>query len=102
MDFDHLFSSPFFVGAAGALVSLRFSSDVTWWQRAMTFACGTLIAGYVARSLAAWLKFSTDNDVLAIAFAVGLLGLSVIAAIRKGIGELEVGKIITGWISRKE
>ncbi len=101
MDPDSLFSSPFFVGAAGALVSLRFSADETWWKRAMTFVCGALIAGYFARPLSAWLKLSTDNDQLGIAFALGLLGLSVITAVRKGISDLEIAKIITGWISRR-
>jgi hypothetical protein len=101
MDFEHLFSSPLFVGAAGALVSLRFSRDVTWWGRMMTFACGALIAAYCARPLSNWFKLTSENDVLGVAFALGLLGLSVLAAIFRGMTDLKVADIITSWTIRR-
>lgn len=101
MNLELLFSSPFFVGAAGALVSLRFSRDVTWRQRMTTFVCGALIAGYCANPMSNWLKLTAAGDILGVAFALGLLGLSVLTAVFKGISELEVAKIITSWTSRE-
>ncbi len=101
MDIAPVFASPFFVGAVGALVSLRFGHDETWRQRLTTFVCGWLTAGYFARPLSGWLKLTEEGDVLGIAFAIGLLGLSVIAAVLKGIGDLEVAKIVSSWTTRR-
>jgi fructose-specific phosphotransferase system IIC component len=101
MDLQHFFSSPLFVGAAGAFVSLRFSRDVTWIGRAMTFVCGALIAAYCARPLGNWLKLTTENDVLGVAFAIGLLGLSVLAAVFRGVTDIKVADIVTSWTTRR-
>ena len=99
--YELLVSSPFFVGAAGALVSLKYAAADTWWQRGMTLLCGALVAGYFAQPLADWLKLAKETDILGIAFAMGLLGLSVIASIFKAIGELKIAEIVSSWISRK-
>ncbi len=101
MDLGLLISSPFFAGAVGALVSLRFTEGVGWWRRVTTLVCGALIAGYFAQPLGDWLKLSKASDVLGLAFALGLLGLSVISAAMRAIGELKLAEIVSGWISRR-
>lgn len=98
---EQLIASPFFVGGAGALVSLRFAPEGDGWSRRLaTLVCGALVAGYCAHPLADWLKLTKATDRLGVAFALGLLGLSIIAAVLKAVGELKVADIISGWISR--
>jgi fructose-specific phosphotransferase system IIC component len=101
MDLGALISSPFFVGGMGALVSLRFVEGVGWWRRVTTLVCGALIAGYFAQPLGDWLKLTKSSDVLGVAFALGLLGLSIISAALRAIAELKLAEIITGWIGRR-
>lgn len=97
---DPLIASPFFVGALGALVSLKFAPG-SWLQRVTNLACGSLIAGYIAQPLADWLALPQPRHVLGVAFVLGLLGLSVGAAATKAIGDLKLADIVTGWISRR-
>jgi fructose-specific phosphotransferase system IIC component len=92
----------FIAGGLGALVSLRFATaNDGWWKRGSTLLCGALVAGYFAQPLADWLKLAKETDILGVAFAIGLLGLSIIASIFRAIGELKVAEIVSGWISRK-
>jgi hypothetical protein len=93
-----LIASPFFVGAAGALVSLKYVPALGWWKHASNWVCGTLVAGYCAPPLAGWLKLDGDGGV---AFMLGLLGLSILNAIVRAISELKLADIIAGWIGRR-
>ena len=98
---EHIVASPFFVGWAGALVSLKFAPGAGWMQRATHLVCGSLIAGYIAQPLGDWLALPQPRHVLGVAFVLGLLGLSVGAAATKAIGDLKLADIVTGWISRR-
>jgi hypothetical protein len=101
MDWNALLNSPFLVGAAGAFVSLRFSPDDSWRLHLFNLLCGALIAGYGAQPTADWLRLAKESDMLGVAFVMGLLGLSIIAAARKAISELKLAEIVTSWISRR-
>ena len=49
MTIEQLIASPFVVGAAGALVGLKFvPTDASLWTRLTNLLCGSLTAGYCA------------------------------------------------------
>lgn len=97
-----LIASPFFVGAAGALVSLKYVVALGWWRHVTNWAAGTLVAGYCAPPLSDWLKLDGKSDALGVAFVLGLVGLSIIAAVHKAISEVNLTGILTDWLSRRK
>ena len=98
-DIVGLFGSPFVIGALGALVGLRLAPEVTWWGRFTSISCGLLTAGFVAPGLTEWLRLPTLINLFA--FAIGLLGMNLLATVYKGMSSIDVGAIITGWLSRR-
>jgi len=95
-----LFSNPFVIGGLGSLVGLRLAPEVTWWGRSTSITCGLLTAGYVAPGLTEWLRLPTLVNLFA--FMIGLLGMNFLASVYKGITSIDIGAIITGWISRRD
>lgn len=95
-----LTSSPFVIGALGAIVGLRLAPEVTWWGRFTSVACGLLTAGFVAPGLTDWLRLPTLINLFA--FAIGLLGMNFLATVYKGLSSIDIGAIITGWLSRRD
>lgn len=98
---EPIIASPFFVGLIGALVGLKFSPGSGLLQRLTNVMCGAAIAGYCAQPLGDWLRLDKHSDVLGVAFVCGILGLSIIAAAVRAIGELKIAEIVTGWLSRR-
>lgn len=94
-----LFGSPFVIGGLGALVGLRLAPEVTWWARFTSVGCGLLTAGFVAPGLVDWLHLPTLINLFA--FAIGLLGMNFLATVYKGLASIDIGAIITGWLSRR-
>ena len=74
-------------GFFGSVVSLKFI-DGPLGQRLTTAACGWLCAAYLAPLIleVAGVSLSTRNE-LAVAFLVGLFGMSLVAQILKALPE---------------
>lgn len=98
---ERLLSSPFAVGGMGALVALKFAPGATWFERFTNVTSGALVAGFGAPALTEWLKFSSPGLTNGAAFLLGLLGMSLIAALLQGIRDLKLAEIISGWLSRR-
>ena len=103
MDFDpeRLARSPFFVGAAGSFVALRFAPGVSWWERLSNVVAGSLCAGFAAPALIEWLHITSAGMTAGVSFGVGMFGLSLAAAILQGIRETKLAEIATGWLQRR-
>jgi len=93
--------NPFVGGALGAIVGLKFAPGATWPERVANVVAGGLCAGYGAPAASEWLHVTSAHMQSGLAFAVGLFGLSLAAAVWQGLRELKLAEIITGWISRR-
>jgi len=100
IDVDRILGSPFTIGGLGSLVALKFAPGVSWWERFTNVASGMLVAGYGAPALAEWLQFKTAGMGNAAAFILGLLGMSLIAAILQAIRDLKLAEILAGWLTK--
>lgn len=74
-------------GFLGALVSLKFIEGLTLWQRMITVICGMLFASYVT-PLVMEIVSMTPKTESAIAFLIGVFGMSFGAAVVKAMPEL--------------
>ena len=107
MDFDpeRLARSPFFVGAAGSFVALRFAPGVSWWERLSNVVAGSLCAGFAAPAGMPALVMCSHSIsagmTAGVSFGVGMFGLSLAAAILQGIRETKLAEIATGWLQRR-
>ena len=104
MEFDpeKLVKSPFVLGAAGALITaLKFTPGASNGERFVNVIAGSAAAGIVAPAISEWFHWTSQTYLNVAAFMLGLVGMSLAAALLDGIRQTPVGQIITGWISRK-
>lgn len=102
-DFDpeRMLRSHFAAGALGAIVALRLAPGASLLERVGNVAAGSACAGYFAPALVEWFEIASPGMSAAIAFGVGMFGLSVAAAVMEAIREMQLGEIITGWLRRR-
>ena len=100
-DIERTVRSPWAAGLLGSIVALKFAPGTTWPERAVNVGAGALCAGFCAPALVDWLHIEPVSMRSGAAFAVGMFGLSVAAAVIDGVRELKLAEVITGWISRK-
>ncbi len=100
IDTQKVIAHPLAAGVLGALVGLRFAPGVTWLERVSNVATGTVFAGYVAPAAGEIFRLSTVSMQSALAFAIGMFGMSAAAAVMQGLRDIKLGEIMTGWISR--
>ena len=94
--------SPFAVGALGALVTaIKFTPGASWRERAFNVFAGSMAAGFLTPALIEWLGMASPAYASGAAFLFGLVGMSLAAALLQGIKDTELGKIISGWLSRR-
>lgn len=101
IDPESALRSHFTVGAVGSVVALRFAPGTSWQERIFNVASGSACAGYCAPALVEWFHIVSPGLSSAIAFGVGMFGLSVAAAVMQAIRELRLGEIVTGWLRRR-
>lgn len=100
IDTQKVIAHPLAAGVLGALVGLRFAPGITWLERVSSVATGTVFAGYVAPAAGEIFRLSTVSMQSALAFAIGMFGMSAAAAVMQGLRDIKLGEIMTGWISR--
>lgn len=100
IDTQKVIAHPLAAGVLGALVGLRFAPGITWLERVSNVATGTVFAGYVAPAAGEIFRLSTVSMQSALAFAIGMFGMSAAAAVMQGLRDIKLGEIMTGWISR--
>jgi hypothetical protein len=100
MDIDPL-KSPFVPGALGALVALKGAPGASWGERIINVGCGALIAGFVAPAAAEWFGLASPEMRSAIAFMLGLFGMSLVAAITESIRSGTLTELLRGLFGRR-
>lgn len=102
LDLDRILRSPFVVGAAGALITaVKFTPGASWVERSFNVAAGSVTAGYLAPALMEWLRLTSPSFASGAAFVLGLVGMSLAAALLQAIKDTPLGQIVTGWLSRR-
>jgi len=103
MDLDphKIITNPLVPGLLGAAIGLRFAPGISWGERLLNVASGALCAGFVAPAAGEVFRLTSVSMIGFLAFVVGMFGMSLAAAVMQGLRDLEVAKIITGWISRR-
>lgn len=102
IDLDKLGRSQFMAGAVGALITaLRFTPGASWWERLLNTGSGLAMAIYLTPMVAEWWNITSQKYISGVAFAIGMLGVTILAAGLKAIKELPAAQIISGWISKK-
>lgn len=102
IDWDRVARSPFVVGGIGSLIAaMRTTPGATWGERAFNALSGAAAAGFVTPALVEWLAVKSPAVASGAAFVLGLLSMSLTAAVLQGIKDTPVGQIITGWVSRR-
>lgn len=94
-------SHPLAAGALGALVGLRYAPGLSWLERVGNVATGAVFAGFVAPAVGEVFRLSTVSMQSALAFAIGMFGMSAAAAVIQGLRDIKLGEIMTGWISKE-
>lgn len=94
-------NSPFVIGLLGATVALKFVPGLSWKMRAVNAISGAVCAGYVAPALCEWLRIASPAIQSAAAFAIGMYGLSLAAALFKAISEIKLAEVVKTWLERK-
>lgn len=103
MDIDpyRIATHPIAAGVGGAIVGLRFAPGDTWVERIFNVSAGAACAGWLAPAAASLFELPGLSAEAALSFVIGMLGMSVAAAIVETLRNVKWADIITGWISRK-
>lgn len=90
---------PFIAGFIGAVISLKYISgcEKSWQKMVMAFS-GAFAANYCTELVMAWLE--TGKGEAGIAFAIGLFGMSLAAALMDSIARLDLADVIKGRIGK--
>jgi hypothetical protein len=101
-DFDRIARSDFMTGALGAAVTaLKFTPGATWLERAGNVLAGALASGYGTPALVKGLAITGDEYRGALAFVLGLLAMSLLAAMQDAVKRTPWGQILASWLSKK-
>lgn len=101
IDPERLARNPFAIGAVGALITaVRFTPGASLIERAFNVVAGAAAAGYISPALVEWLGMKSPSYLGGAAFLVGMVGMSLAAALLQVIKDTPFGTILAGWLSR--
>lgn len=101
IDPERIARSPFAIGAIGALITaVRFTPGASLLERTFNVVAGAAAAGYISPALVEWLGMSSPSYLSGSAFLVGMVGMSLAAALLQAIKETPFGAILVSWLSR--
>jgi hypothetical protein len=99
--YEAILGSHIAAGLLGSIVALRWAPGSSWLERVGNVVAGFGCAIYITPGVVEWFALTTPRTVAATAFATGMFGLSVAAAVVDGIRTAELGAVLRGWLSRK-
>ena len=91
--------SPFLIGLFGAIVALRGTPGASWPERAFNVVSGSMISGFLSPAMAEYFGLTTVKMQAAAAFAVGLLGLNLVATLVVWLKDLKLSDVLP-WTKR--
>lgn len=92
---------PLTAGIGGALVGLRFAPGLSWPERAVNVIAGAACAGWIAPAAAELFELVSTASQAALAFAIGMFGMSIAAALIDAVRATQWSDIITSWTKRR-
>lgn len=103
MDLDpqKIVTHPLTAGLGGALVGLRFAPGATILERSLNVLSGAACAGWLAPAAVTLFDLTSKSAEAAMAFLIGMFGLSIAAAAMEVVRTIKLSEIVSGWISRK-
>jgi hypothetical protein len=84
--YEQVISSPFVIGALGALTAMLSGSKIPWYKRLSMGIAGALSAGFVSPALCKWWGIEAPEYLSMIAFFTGMIGLQITGGVIK-LGE---------------
>ena len=91
---ETVLKSPFLPGLLGAIVSLKTAPGANWKERVFNVLCGTLMAGFLTPAITDYFHLAEPSIQSATAFAIGLFGLNVAAALVLAIKAYDFGALV--------
>lgn len=103
MDVDpqRFIAHPLTAGVGGAIVGLRFAPGGTWIERLGNTIAGVSCAWWISPALSEILVLTSPAQVSALSFAIGMFGMSLVAAILEAVKTMKWAEIIASWLIRK-
>lgn len=101
LDPESVVSSPFAVGLVGSLVSLRFVPGKGWIERLSIVLAGAACAGFITPAAAEWWSVKSPAMQGAMAFMIGMFGLSLCAAGLQAVRDPAFVDTIKSWLPRR-
>jgi fructose-specific phosphotransferase system IIC component len=87
-------------GFIGALISLRFIAEATTWPSRIFMAlAGTMAAAYLTPGIAEYLG-AGERVESALAFCLGLFGMTASGAIMHSLRELKIAEAVATWFKK--
>ena len=93
-DYDKVWTSPFVIGLAGAVVALKGAPGKTWLERLVNAGMGTLMAGFLTPGVTEFFSLPSPAMHAAAAFAIGLFGMNLVAAANSWIREAKLSDVL--------
>lgn len=100
IDPERVARSPFVVGGVGAAISAwKFPvPGSNFFDKLGNTIAGAACAGYVGPMVNEWLKMESETYRMGAAFILGIMGMSLAAAILKAIADTPLAQIAGDWL----
>lgn len=101
-DWKQIVHSPFAVGAVGAVIAaVKFTPGASGLERAFNTLAGMAAAGFLTPALVEYIGKPAEAFSSATAFILGLISMSLAAAVSQGIRETSFAEIVKSWLMRR-
>lgn len=101
IDLHKIATSPFVAGVLGAVVGLKGAPGLSWQERFTNVIAGSAIALFVAPAVGEFFRLTSPSMLGLLAFALGMFGMSIAAAILQWLRDGKLGEAISSWTVKK-
>lgn len=102
MSIEDVVKSPFAVGAVGAAVAaLKATPGASVWEKSINVFSGAVLSGFLTPPLTDYLRMTAESYRNGAAFMLGLLSMSLVAAVLGAMKDTKWSDILGSWLSRR-